>query len=195
MTTPLTVELCEKPEQIILLIGPPGVGKGTLGRLFASETEFYHFSVGDYLREQAAICDFLSVNPQEDTDRNVIGLNIDDRKRIRASQLLDSEILMPLMKRHMNKIMKKDDGTKKFLIDGFPRSLEQAEAFATFARPDLVINLLCPEPVVRTRYLQRNLQNRAPDTEEKFVERYQEYLRNRQAIEGCFVIQRIPMIH
>lgn len=34
----------------------------------------------------------------------------------------------------MNKIMKKEDGTKNFLIDGFPRSIDQAQAFAKFVR-------------------------------------------------------------
>jgi UMP-CMP kinase len=89
------------------------VGKGTQCSRIAADLNFEHISVGDLLREEASrpssvYADFIN-------------------KSIVESVIIPAQLTCDLVKLKMNSAMK--SGTQRFLIDGFPRSLDQAIKF------------------------------------------------------------------
>ena len=94
-------------------LGAPGSGKGTQCKKLAAEFDLCHVSVGDMLRELCAAKDVPSHQGVKDC--------------LMAGRLLPGETLTTLLEERM----RKEDMTdlKGFLIDGFPRNIEQADAF------------------------------------------------------------------
>ena len=92
----------------IIFIGPPGSGKGTQAKRLASRFEIPHISTGDMLREAVA-------------DGTELG-----RK---AAPIMAAGALVPddLMIGIINDRLAKADAAKGFILDGFPRTLVQAE--------------------------------------------------------------------
>jgi adenylate kinase len=92
----------------IIFIGPPGSGKGTQAKRLASRFEIPHISTGDMLREAI-------------TDGTELGR---EAAPIMASGALVSDDLMIGI---INDRLAKSDAQKGFILDGFPRTLVQAE--------------------------------------------------------------------
>jgi adenylate kinase len=92
----------------IIFIGPPGSGKGTQAKRLASRFEIPHISTGDMLRE--AVADGTPLGQQ-------------------AAPIMAAGALVPddLMIGIINERMAKPDARKGFILDGFPRTLVQAE--------------------------------------------------------------------
>ena len=98
---------------IVFVIGGPGVGKGTQCSRLALDLGFEHISVGDLLREEAKrpssiYADFIN-------------------KSIKESVIIPAQLTCDLVKLKMDAA--KDRGIQYFLIDGFPRSVDQAVKF------------------------------------------------------------------
>ena len=95
-------------KKVILLIGPPGSGKGTQGKILAEKLMLPHISTGDIFRK--------------------IATNNTDESRL-LYEYMDSGKLVP--SELVNKIVKtailSDDYKKGCILDGYPRNLEQAE--------------------------------------------------------------------
>jgi adenylate kinase len=87
-----------------ILFGPPGAGKGTQARKIAGEFGILHLSTGDMFRKA------------QKTDETI-------RKLLAAGQLVPDEIVIDIVKKRLSE----DDAKKGFLLDGFPRTLKQAE--------------------------------------------------------------------
>ncbi|CCF42545.1 cytidylate kinase, partial [Colletotrichum higginsianum] len=109
--------LLEKKEQqrspgIVLVIGGPGVGKRTLCACIAENFNFAHVSVGDLLREEQ--------NNPESRFGDFI------RESIQNSVIVPPSLTMMLLKDKVEAIQSQNKGV---LIDGFPRSIDQAVAF------------------------------------------------------------------
>ncbi len=114
----------------IILMGPPGAGKGTLAKQLIS-LGYIHISTGDMFRE--AIKAGTELGKLADS-------------YIKHGDLVPDEVTIGLVKERLSK----DDCAKGFLLDGFPRTLPQAEALEELtkeiARPiDAVINLDCEQ--------------------------------------------------
>ena len=114
----------------IILMGPPGAGKGTLAKQLIS-LGYVHISTGDMFRE--AIKAGTALGKLADS-------------YIKHGDLVPDEVTIGLVKERLSK----DDCAKGFLLDGFPRTLPQAEALEELtkeiARPiDAVINLDCEQ--------------------------------------------------
>lgn len=112
----------------IILMGPPGAGKGTLAKQLIA-LGYVHISTGDMFRE--AIKGGTELGKLADS-------------YIKRGDLVPDEVTIGLVKERLSK----DDCANGFLLDGFPRTLPQAEALETLtkeiARPiDAVINLDC----------------------------------------------------
>ena len=112
----------------IILMGPPGAGKGTLAKQLIA-LGYVHISTGDMFRE--AIKAGTSLGKLADS-------------YIKHGDLVPDEVTIGLVKERLSQ----DDCAKGFLLDGFPRTLPQAEALEKLtkeiARPiDAVINLDC----------------------------------------------------
>ena len=112
----------------IILMGPPGAGKGTLAKQLIA-LGYVHISTGDMFRE--AIKAGTELGKLADS-------------YIKHGDLVPDEVTIGLVKERLSQ----DDCAKGFLLDGFPRTLPQAEALEKLtkeiARPiDAVINLDC----------------------------------------------------
>ena len=114
----------------IILMGPPGAGKGTLAKQLIA-LGFVHISTGDMFRE--AIKAGTELGKLADS-------------YIKHGNLVPDEVTIGLVKERLSQ----DDCAKGFLLDGFPRTTPQAEALEKLTkeinRPiDVVINLDCDE--------------------------------------------------
>lgn len=113
----------------IILMGPPGAGKGTLAKQLMSAYNLVHISTGDMFREAI----------KAGTELGKLAKSIIDQ-----GNLVPDEVTIALVKERLAK----DDCANGFLLDGFPRTLVQAEALSLLSkeinRPiDVVINLDC----------------------------------------------------
>lgn len=95
----------------LVLIGSPGAGKGTQAKVLSKHFGIAHISTGDLLREETSL-------------KTEIGLKIIDI--MNAGKLVSDEIVETLLS---NRI-KKDDCKNGFILDGYPRNVEQAEGLS-----------------------------------------------------------------
>lgn len=93
----------------IILLGPPGAGKGTQARLLAQRHEVSQLSPGDILREAVKDGTPLGKKAKEYMDEG---------------KLVPDELVIDLIEDRM----RKPDAAKGFILDGFPRNIAQAEA-------------------------------------------------------------------
>jgi adenylate kinase len=124
----------------IIFIGPPGSGKGTQAKRLASRFDIPHISTGDMLRE--AVADGTPLGQQ-------------------AAPIMAAGALVPddLMIGIINERMAKPDARKGFILDGFPRTLVQAEKLAGMLSsasgngpdPLRVLQLLVPDDAIVRR--------------------------------------------
>lgn len=137
----------------ILLIGPPGCGKGTQGARVARALGLEHIAVGDVLRAEVAARTPLSELLKRHLDRG---------------ELAPDELVMQLVVPRALAASARNG----YVLDGFPRSVAQADearrlAEPVRARPDLVVYLDAPEQVLVERLLARaRAQGRSDDTEQ-----------------------------
>jgi adenylate kinase family enzyme len=94
------------------MAGPPGAGKGTICKMLAETLNLCHISVGDLLREYCTRTD-LEPNP------TIV-------QHVQDETLVPFDILKPVIFEAMERERARPNGRDKFLIDGFPRSIEQA---------------------------------------------------------------------
>ena len=107
----------------ILLFGPPGVGKGTQAKLLAETYAIPHYSTGDMLRAAAAAYTQLG---------------------LQAKRLMDAGHLVPdpVMIGIVREVLVSPGARQGFILDGFPRTLPQAEALVDIFR-EIGITTFC----------------------------------------------------
>ena len=93
----------------LIILGPPGAGKGTQAAFIASEQNIPHISTGDMLREAI---------------KNGTELGLQAKAVMDAGNLVSDELIIELVKERISQ----DDCKNGFLFDGFPRTIPQAEA-------------------------------------------------------------------
>lgn len=121
----------------IILMGPPGAGKGTNAKRIASFYNVPHISTGDMFREAI---------------KNKTPLGELANKYISEGLLVPDDVTIGLVKERLSN----KDCENGFLLDGFPRSLPQAEALTEIgkeiSRPiNYVINIVVPESILVDR--------------------------------------------
>lgn len=92
----------------LILFGPPGSGKGTQAKLLVSDLGFAHISTGDILREHIAAEDAIG--------RQVMAI-------MKNGQLVPDELVNQMVEERIGR----PDCERGFILDGFPRTLGQAE--------------------------------------------------------------------
>lgn len=112
----------------ITLLGPPGAGKGTQAKLLAAKNGLVHLSTGDILRDEVA----------RDTELGRLAKGYMNR-----GDLVPDTLIIDMIKGRLN-----EDGG--FILDGFPRTVTQAEALEKIIAIDVAINIaLSREEVIR----------------------------------------------
>ncbi|MDR3206127.1 MAG: adenylate kinase [Candidatus Methanoplasma sp.] len=109
-------------KQTIILLGPPGSGKGTQGEKLSEQFGYVRLSTGDMLREAV---------------RNETSLGLKAKNYMAGGALVPNDLIINLMK---EKISSLAQGTG-VIFDGFPRTVEQADALGEQIDVDLALNL------------------------------------------------------
>jgi adenylate kinase len=137
----------------VLLLGPQGSGKGTQAKRISAEVGVPHISTGDMFREAIAV--------QTDLGRRVEPI-------LERGDLVPDELTIELIRERLGR----GDALRGFVLDGFPRTLAQAEALDVMLdeegrQLDVVFDLQVSDRVARERLLIRaELENRPDDTPE-----------------------------
>ena len=97
---------------VVILVGPPGVGKGTQGMLLAAARGFRHLSTGDLLRAAREDGTEMGLRLQTFMDRG---------------ELVPDQLIVDLVRAFLQEI----DGVVGVVFDGFPRTVGQAEALGS----------------------------------------------------------------
>lgn len=122
----------ESPFRNVVVMGPPGSGKGTQANLLAAKLNIPHVSTGDLYRQIE----------KQDTE---IGRKV--KAYLDKGELVDDETTFELVDRHFGEIK------GGFILDGYPRTLPQAEREAV--RVDVILYLCVDDSVVVDRMLSR----------------------------------------
>ena len=109
----------------IILLGAPGAGKGTQAAMIAEEFNVPHISTGDILRR----------NMKEGTP-----LGLKAKEFVEPGVLVPDEIVIGLVKDRLEQ----DDCKNGYILDGFPRTIAQAQELDKVARIDMAINIDVP---------------------------------------------------
>ena len=121
----------------IIFLGAPGSGKGTVAKKLAEKYGYLHLSTGDLFRETLKLDTPLA---------NQI------REYIKQGKLVPDEVTNNMMKQY---IVNAINNNKCFLLDGYPRTIDQAEFLKTICDIDLVIYLNISEELATKRIIGR----------------------------------------
>lgn len=178
----------------IILIAPPGAGKGTQASMLVEKLNMLHISIGDLLRNE--------VNKQTELGKSL-------EVRMQTGKLVDDEIIFEVLKSYL----KDADLSKGIIFDGFPRNISQAQMLDSLdIKIDSAIYLDVPKSVLESRILGRktcpncktgynsNFENMKPkvedicdkcgsklitrqdDTKDVFENRYETYINETQPV-------------
>jgi adenylate kinase len=189
-TTDLTAQLQPK----IIIAGAPASGKGTQCEFIVEKFGVVHISTGDALRAQVAAGTELGKLAKECMDKGA---------------LVPDDVMIGIVK---SRLAEDDCKERGWLLDGFPRTGQQAQAMADLGIaaekfillnvPDSVLIERCvgrrSDPVTGKIYhltfnpppddaeVQKRLVHRSDDTEEAMVKRIEQYKKNVDAIKGFY---------
>jgi UMP-CMP kinase len=160
---------------VIFVLGGPGAGKGTQCSRLVSEHGFTHLSAGDLLRAE------------QDRPGSQFGDLI--RDYIKNGQIVPMEVTIQLLENEMTDALKtKGAKSGRFLIDGFPRKLDQAQKFEESVCPaKLVLFYDCPEDVMQKRLLERGkTSGRSDDNAESIKKRFKTFIETSMPVVDSF---------
>ena len=119
----------------IVLLGPPGAGKGTQAKLLAAKSGLAHLSTGDILRDEVA----------RDTE-----LGREAKGYMNRGDLVPDGLIIDMIKERL-------DEKSGFILDGFPRTVAQAEALEKILSIDVAINIKLSREEVISRLSSRRV--------------------------------------
>jgi adenylate kinase len=142
----------------LVLVGPPGAGKGTQAVRLAERLDVPHISTGDLFR----------ANLKEETD-----LGREAKRYMDAGDLVPDEVTVAMVRERLTH----DDAAKGFILDGFPRTRSQAASLGELLgergeQIDAVVEFQVPEDELVRRLMGRG---RDDDTEDVIRRRQQVY--------------------
>lgn len=147
----------------LIIMGPPGAGKGTQAKFIAEHFKIPAISTGDIFR----------ANVSEGTP-----LGVEAKRYMDAGEYVPDEVTNRMVRNRIDE----PDAADGFLLDGYPRTLAQVEELDgmirfTGHRLDAVVCLTVDQDEIVSRLLQRaQVEGRADDTEEVIRRRQQVYL-------------------
>ncbi|KAF7725870.1 bifunctional uridylate/adenylate kinase [Apophysomyces ossiformis] len=127
---------------VVFVLGGPGAGKGTQCENLIKDYGFVHLSAGDLLRAE------------QKREGSKYGELINHY--IREGLIVPMEVTIALLEQAMRETMTADSKATRFLIDGFPRKMDQAIKFEEVVVPSkMVLYFECPEEIMLKRLLKR----------------------------------------
>lgn len=128
----------------IIMLGPPGSGKGTYSSRISSILKIPQISTGDLIRAE--------IKSQTDIGKKIQGI-------VNSGKLAPDEIAVGLLKKRMLE----NDCKNGFILDGCPRTLEQAEDLNNITKIDVVLNLVLPEDILIRKITARRVCEKCGD--------------------------------
>jgi adenylate kinase len=116
----------------VVILGSPGVGKGTYAKILSEKYNIPRISSGDLFREAIR-------------DETELGKKIENY--VSRGDLVPDEITIELVKERLER----NDCKNGFFLDGFPRTVAQAEALEKFKKIDKVLNFVASDWVILSR--------------------------------------------
>ena len=147
---------------ILIFFGPPGAGKGTQANLISNEYKLPHLSTGNIFRNKLLENDQVSINL---------------KKIIDSGELISDQITNKIVSERIEK----DDCNKGFILDGYPRTIDQAifldkklkEKKLSISK---IIDIKVDKKTIIDRIKSRsNIENRKDDNEEVLKTRISKY--------------------
>lgn len=122
-----------------MLLGPPGAGKGTQASIICKKYNIAHISTGNMLRD--------AVQKQD-------SLGIEIKKIMDTGALISDDLIVKLVQQRISS----DDCSSGYLLDGFPRTIAQAEAMKKLSiKMDFILELDVPDSVIIERISGRRI--------------------------------------
>ncbi|AXR60377.1 adenylate kinase [Leptospira mayottensis] len=146
----------------IIFMGPPGAGKGTQAKILCARLSIPQISTGDILREAV---------------KNQTPMGVEAKRYMDAGDLVPDSVVIGIIKDRIREA----DCKNGFLLDGFPRTVEQADALDALLKNegksiDKAINLEVPDGELLKRLLGRaEIEGRADDNEATIKNRLDNY--------------------
>jgi len=122
----------------IILLGAPGVGKGTQSIKLAEFLDILHISTGNMLRENVAFKTELGIKAKSNMDKGL---------------LVPDEVVIEMVKERLQR----KDCLKGFILDGFPRTIKQANELSSVINMDRVINISVSDEEIVKRLSRRRI--------------------------------------
>ena len=157
----------------ILLLGPQGSGKGTQAKRIADDFGLAHISTGEMLRQAIAA-------------ETPLGLAV--KVIVESGALVPDGLMIGLIRERLDE----DDTREGFILDGFPRTIAQAEALDAMLGEigrdlDIVFELQVPDEVSMERLAKRAVEEgRRDDTPEAITRRLAEYHDKTEPLVGYY---------
>lgn len=186
-----------------IIFGPPGSGKGTYASRLQAKLGIDVISMGDIFREIM----------KEDT---LLGKKV--KQYVEKGSLVPDDVVLEVLKQGLVKA----PSNKGFILDGFPRTLDQAKALEKIAKIDVVIQLTVPDSIIIERLSTRRICNqcgevynvrylkpkkegicdkcggklyqRSDDTPKVIKDRIQVYLKQTEPILKLYQKKRLPIV-
>lgn len=164
---------------VLFVLGGPGAGKGTQCANLVRDYNFTHLSAGDLLRAEQ--------------DRN--GSEFGDliKSYIKDGKIVPMEVTVQLLENAMTEVVERDKEHKgKFLIDGFPRKMDQALKFEETVCPSkFVLFYDCPEEEMQKRLQKRGeTSGRSDDNAESIKKRFKTFVETSMPVVEYFEGER-----
>ncbi len=121
-----------------IIFGAPGAGKGTYSTRMQNKLGVDVIAMGDIFRE--------SVKQSTELGKKV-------KSYVEKGALVPDEVVLEVLKDRLNKVPK----GKGFLLDGFPRTIAQAESLQSIAKIDVILMLDVPDQIIIERLTSRRL--------------------------------------
>ena len=122
----------------LIFLGPPGAGKGTQATGVSSNLRVPHISTGDMFRNAI---------------KNETPTGLEAKRYMDAGQLVPDSVVVAMVKERLSM----PDCANGYLLDGFPRTVEQAEALESISTPDAVIDIEVPDDMLLARLTGRRV--------------------------------------
>ena len=152
----------------IIFFGPPGAGKGTQAKIISEFLKLPHLSTGEILRKKILEKDNLSMKLKE---------------IMSSGKLVSDEILNVIVSSRLS-----NEASKGFILDGYPRTLEQAKFLNNFLEKqsnkiNYIFNIQISFDILKERIIKRSSEeSRDDDKIDVITTRYNEYLHTTEKV-------------